>query len=351
MSSGPASRSDVSEMDHATHPLSETAVGGSAPPLLEVKDLGVDFDSPAGTAHVLRGVSISIAPGEILGLVGESGSGKSVTAMSIIRLLSGSGRITRGSILYRGIDLVGLSAAEMRKIRGSEISMIFQNPRSSLNPVLRIGQTLREVLRVHSGLNRKASDARAMELFADVGLADAASLLERFPHQVSGGMAQRMMIALALASKPSLLIADEPTTALDVTIQYQIIQLLSRLRAETGLAQILITHNLGVAAELCTRLAVMYAGNIVEEGSTLDIFDDPRHPYTRGLLAVRKHKAAGGGRRQTIPGQVPDLRARPSGCQFHPRCVHARDICTKVAPPLERDGGHGVACHFHRQIS
>lgn len=350
MSSGPASRSGVSETKHAARPFPEAAVDGRTAPLLEVKDLNVDFDSPSGAARVLQGVNISIAPGEILGLVGESGSGKSVTAMSIIRLLGGTGRITRGSIRYRGTDLVGLSAAEMQKIRGNEISMIFQNPRSSLNPVLRIGQTLREVLRVHNGLNRRASDARAIELFADVGLADAASLLKRFPHQVSGGMAQRIMITLALASKPSLLIADEPTTALDVTIQYQIIQLLSRLRAETGLAQIVITHNLGVAAELCTRLAVMYAGNIVEEGSTLDIFDDPRHPYTRGLLAVRRHGAAGG-RRQTIPGQVPDLRDRPSGCQFHPRCAYARDICSEAAPPLERDGGHGVACHFHKQIS
>jgi peptide/nickel transport system ATP-binding protein len=273
-----------------------------------------------------------------------------VTALSIVRLLRGAGRITSGRILYRGKDLAGLSAADMTRIRGNEISMIFQNPRSSLNPVFRIGKTLREVLRVHEGLSGRAADARAVELLADVGLPDPASVLKRYPHQVSGGMAQRAMIALALASKPSLLIADEPTTALDVTIQYQIMMLLRRLRQETGLAQIVITHNLGVVAELCERVSVMYAGGIVEEGATIDIFDDPRHPYTRGLLAARPHSRSVG-RPQTIPGQVPDLRNRPSGCPFHPRCAYARDICVEVAPPLESDGGHKVACHFSKEIA
>lgn len=338
-----------SEIKHADNPLVKVAVDSNSPPLLQIKDLNVDFHSPSGTAQVLTGVNVSIAPGEILGLVGESGSGKSVTAMSIVRLLSSRARITRGSISYMGTDLLGLNAAEMRKLRGNEISMIFQNPRSSLNPVLRIGDTLREVLKVHNGLGRKEADARALELFADVGLADGVSVLKRYPHEISGGMAQRVMITMALASKPNLLIADEPTTALDVTIQHQIIQLLSSLREKSGLAQILITHNLGVAAELCTRLAVMYAGNIVEESSTLNIFDSPRHPYTRGLLGVRRQTAASG-QRQTIPGQVPDLRDRPTGCQFHPRCIYARDICSRVAPQLERNAGHSVACHFHREI-
>ena len=311
------------------------------------------FDTLAGPVSVLEGVNLTVADGEILGIVGESGSGKSVTALSIMRLLRRPGRVIGGRTLFRGVDLLELGPSEMRAIRGDMISMIFQNPRSSLNPVFPIGKVLREVLRVHSGLAGQAADARAAELLTDVGLPDPESVLRRFPHQLSGGMAQRAMIALALASAPDLLLADEPTTALDVTIQHQIITLLSRLRVDRRLAQIVITHNLGVIAELCDRVAVMYAGTIVEEAPVEAIFDAPRHPYTRGLLAARA-RAESTGALASIPGQVPDFRRRPSGCPFHPRCAHARDACTEAVPALEDAGavpGHRVACHLWRELA
>jgi oligopeptide/dipeptide ABC transporter ATP-binding protein len=243
----------------------------------------------------------------------------------------------------------------MRSVRGEEISMIFQNPRSSLNPVFRVGKTLREVLRVHEGLRGDAAERRAIALLTDVGLSAPESVLRRFPHQLSGGMAQRVMIALALASSPRLLIADEPTTALDVTIQQQIIALLARLRAEHNLAQVLITHNMGVVAELCDRVAVMYAGTVVEEGPVLPIFDEPRHPYTRALLAARARTDDVIGEVQSIPsipGQAPDPRNRPAGCPFHPRCAFARDICKEVVPVVEPAGDrHHVACHRWREFA
>jgi oligopeptide/dipeptide ABC transporter ATP-binding protein len=331
----------------------EGARGASPPndsPLLQVVDLRVTFFTPAGPVNVLEGVNLSLAAGEILGIVGESGSGKSVTALSIVRLLRRPGRVTGGRIVYRGNDLLSLPAGAMRGIRGEEISMIFQNPRSSLNPVFRVGKVLREVLRVHEGLKGIDADRRATALLADVGLPDPAAILHRYPHQLSGGMAQRVMIALALASSPRLLIADEPTTALDVTIQFQIITLLARLRAERDLAQIVITHNLGVVAELCDRVAVMYAGTIVEEGPTTAIFDEPRHPYTRGLLAARARTETVG-TLASIPGQVPDLRQRPAGCPFHPRCTYAREVCAETVPVLEDAGArHRVACHRWREI-
>jgi peptide/nickel transport system ATP-binding protein len=320
-------------------------------PVLQVEDLAVTFFTPTGPVHVLIGVDLTVNAGEILGIVGESGSGKSVTALSIVRLLPQQGRITNGRILFQDQDLVAIPIQAVRRIRGNEISMIFQNPRSSLNPVFRVGTLMREVLRVHGGFSRAKADEQAMRLLADVGLPDPASVLRRYPHQLSGGMAQRVMIALALASSPRLLIADEPTTALDVTIQHQIIVLLNRLRAERGLTQVVITHNLGVVAELCDRVAVMYAGTIVEDGPTVAIFDEPRHPYTRGLLAARA-------RTDTttilasIPGQVPDLRHRPRGCPFHPRCPFARPICSEVKPALDQVGPrHRAACHFWREIA
>ena len=319
--------------------------------LLEVADLDVTFFTPEGPVQVLFGVNLRLAFGEILGLVGESGSGKSVTALSIARLLRRPGRITGGRVHFDGRDLLALSAGQMRAVRGDEISMIFQNPRSSLNPVFRVGRTLREVLRVHAGLKGKAADRRAAELLADVGLPDPASVLARYPHQLSGGMAQRIMIALALASTPRLLIADEPTTALDVTIQQQIIALLARLRDEHGLAQILITHNMGVVAELCDRVAVMYAGAIVEEGPVVDVFDAPRHPYTRALLAARARTGDAGGILSTIPDQAPDLRHRPSGCPFHPRCAFAAEVCSTRVPVVEAAGERRlVGCHRWREL-
>jgi oligopeptide/dipeptide ABC transporter ATP-binding protein len=320
-------------------------------PLLAVGDLDASFFTSAGPVQVLYGVTLAVAPGEILGLVGESGSGKSVTALSVMRLLRPPGRVTGGRVEFDGRNLLDATPREMREVRGAEISMIYQNPRSSLNPVLRIGKTLREVLKVHERLKGDAADNRAIGLLVDVGLTAPESVLTRYPHQLSGGMAQRVMIALALASSPRLLIADEPTTALDVTIQQQIIALLARLRKERNLAQILITHNMGVVAELCDRVAVMYAGTVVEEGPVLEIFDRPHHPYTRALLAARARTGDTGGTLASIPGQAPDPRNRPSGCPFHPRCSFATEICKREVPRMERAGDrHKVACHHWREL-
>ena len=320
-------------------------------PLLQVADLRVNFFALTGVVSVLRGVNLSVAPGEILGIVGETGSGKSVTALSIARLLPRAGRVVGGRVLFRDKNLYSLEAKEMRRVRGNEISMIFQNPRSSLNPVFRVGKVIGEILRVHSGLQGRNGHDRAMDLLADVGLSDPASVLRQYPHELSGGMAQRVMIAMALASTPHLLVADEPTTALDVTIQYQIISLLSNLRSERGLAQILITHNLGVIAELCDRVVVMYAGAIVEEALVSTIFDEPRHPYTRGLLAARV-RTASIGTLASIPGQVPDLRERLPGCAFQARCPHVREVCRETAPVLVQAAPRqSVACHRWREIA
>jgi oligopeptide/dipeptide ABC transporter ATP-binding protein len=337
----------------ATQPASPKFQTG--PALLSVSGLDVAFFTPGGIVQVLYGVDLVVNPGEILGVVGESGSGKSVTALSIMRLLRPPGKVVDGQVVFQGRDLLALNPRQMRSIRGEEISMIFQNPRSSLNPVFRVGKTLREVLRVHEGLKGDAAERRAITLLTDVGLSAPKSVLTRFPHQLSGGMAQRVMIALALASSPRLLIADEPTTALDVTIQQQIIALLARLRAEHNLAQLLITHNMGVVAELCDRVAVMYAGAVVEEGPVLTIFDEPRHPYTRALLAARARTDDVSGDVSSIPsipGQAPDPRQRPTGCPFHPRCAFARDICKEVVPVVEAAGDrHTVACHRWREIA
>lgn len=333
----------------STDAIGTAAMSGD---LLRIEGLNVAFETPVGTARVLEDVNLAVRSGEILGVVGESGSGKSVTAMSTIRLLGKPGRVSGGKIIFRGSNLLDLDRKSMRRVRGNEIAMIFQNPRSSLNPVFRIGQTMREVLKVHEGLRAKKADMRAAELLASVGLGDPASILNRFPHQVSGGMAQRIMIALALASRPKLLIADEPTTALDVTIQYQIIRLLKQLRDETGLAQVVITHNLGVVAELCDRVAVMYAGTVVEEAPVIELFDSPRHPYTKGLLAARAAHSSGERRFKTISGQVPDLLNRPTGCPFRTRCEYATDICVEAKPPVESDNGvHKVACHNWKEIA
>ena len=319
--------------------------------VLRINDLRVEFRFPRYSVEVLAGIDLSVGSGEIVGIVGESGSGKSVTALSIVGLLQRPGFVTGGRIDFAGTDLLEVGADEMRAIRGNRISMIFQNPRASLNPVFSVGKVLREVLRVHSGLRGGAATARAVELLADVGLFDPNAVLRRYPHQLSGGMAQRVMIALALASSPQLLLADEPTTALDVTIQYQIIQLLSRLRQERNLAQIVITHNLGVIAELCDRVAVMYAGTILEEAPVERIFDAPRHPYTQGLLAARARTEATG-RLESIPGQVPDMRNRPPGCPFSPRCPYAGDVCRTANPAMEAvEPRHRVACHRWTELA
>ena len=319
--------------------------------VLRVEDLRVEFCLPDENILVLAGIDLAATAGQIVGIVGESGSGKTVTALSIARLLAHPGRIVGGRVLFLGQNLLDLDTVQMRSIRGSQISMIFQNPRASLNPVFSVGKMLKEVLKVHSGLQGRAASTRAKELLADVGLPDPNSVLKRYAHQLSGGMAQRAMIALALSSSPELLLADEPTTALDVTIQHQIIQLLLRLRQEHNLTQIVITHNFGVIAELCDRVAVMYAGSILEEAPVARIFDSPGHPYTRGLLAARarveRHTAI-----ENIPGQVPELKNRPDGCPFHPRCAHARDICQVEFPHLvESAPGHRIACHRWQELA
>jgi len=319
--------------------------------ILDVRGLRTAFSSPSGLVNVLDGVDFEVQDGEILGIVGESGSGKTLTALSITGLLPRTATIRGGEILYRGSNLLALDNRAMNRVRGEQISMIFQSPRASLNPLYRVETTLEQVLRTHRGLRGDAARRVAVDLLADVGLPDPPRVLRRYPHELSGGMCQRVMIAYALASNPSLLIADEPTTALDVTVQLQIIQLLSRLRAEHGLTLILITHNLSVIAELCDRVLVMYLGRIVEEGPVLEIFDRPRHPYTIGLLASRPSTHMEG-TLAVIPGSVPDLRERPGGCPFHPRCSYAQEVCSADEPARELTGeSHYVECHFWRKVA
>jgi oligopeptide/dipeptide ABC transporter ATP-binding protein len=300
--------------------------------------------------HVLDGIDFQVEDGEILGIVGESGSGKTMTALSVTGLLPPAAKILGGEVLFRGSNLLALSRRQMNRVRGEQISMIFQSPRGSLNPLYRVEVTLEQVLRTHRNLRGERARRVALDLLEDVGLPDPPRVMRQYPHQLSGGMCQRVMIAYALASNPNLLIADEPTTALDVTVQLQIIELLSRLREEHGLTLILITHNLSVIAELCDRVTVMYLGKIVEEGPVLEIFDRPRHPYTVGLLASRPTVHVEG-TLATIPGQVPDLRERPAGCPFHPRCSFAKDVCSEQPPVHEQIAvGHSVECHFWREV-
>ena len=290
-------------------------------PLLEIKGLRTSFHTRDGAVRAVDGIDFSVDRGEIMGLVGESGCGKSVTSLSIMRLVAPPGRIEAGEVLFDGQDLLKLSTDAMRKIRGERISMIFQQPTSSLNPVWDVGTQIAEVLRIHRGLKGKAAEARTLELLRMVGIPDPARRLKAYPHEMSGGMAQRIMIAMALACEPELLIADEPTTALDVTIQAQILDLMRNLRDETGTAIILITHDLGVVAEMCDRVAVMYAGEIVEQTDVVTLFREPLHPYTRGLIGsipvvgdLREELAV-------IPGNVPNLIDLPAGCRFAPRCL------------------------------
>jgi peptide/nickel transport system ATP-binding protein len=316
------------------------------PPLLSVRGLQVEFATPRGPARVLTGVDLDVGRGEVVGLVGESGCGKSVTALTVLRLLRAPGRLVGGSVRFDGRELTALSDVEMRAVRGRGIAMIFQAPRESLNPVLTIGTQLGLLLARHEALAGRAARARARELLAMVELPDADRVLGAFPHELSGGMCQRAMIALALACRPALLIADEATTALDVTVQLQILLLLRRLAATLGLAQLLITHNLGVVAEACRRVAVMYAGEIVETAPVERLFAAPRHPYTRRLLAARPRIGAPP-TGDPIPGSVPDPRARPSGCAFHPRCHRAGAGCAERPPALEALApDRAVRCHY-----
>jgi oligopeptide/dipeptide ABC transporter ATP-binding protein len=306
------------------------------------------FYTEDGVVQAINGVDFQIQPGEIMGLVGESGSGKSVTSLSIMRLLPASGQIIEGEVWLNGRDLVQLPETEMVKLRGDEIAMIFQQPTSCLNPVFRIGDQIAEVLMVHDELPKKQAWQQAIELLRKVGLPAAEKRVNAFPHEVSGGQAQRVMIAMALASHPKLLIADEPTTALDVTIQAQILDLMRALRDETGTAILLITHDMGIIAEMCDSVAVMYAGQIVEYARVESLFEKPLHPYTEGLLAaipvLGEHKET----LAVIPGSVPNLISLPPGCKFAPRCPYVKEeICTAETPDLrEVEPGHRVRCYM-----
>jgi len=317
--------------------------------LLEVEDLVTSFYTRDGVVRAVSGITFHVDRGEVLGLVGESGCGKSVTSLSIMRLVAKPGRIERGTIRFHGQDLLKLSGEEMRKVRGERIAMIFQQPTSSLNPVWMAGRQIAEVLEIHRGMKRKAALGRSLELLRMVGIPDPERRLKAYPHELSGGMAQRIMIAMALACEPELLIADEPTTALDVTIQAQILDLIRHLREETGTAILLITHDLGVVAEMCDRVAVMYAGEIVEQTDVHTLFARPSHPYTRGLIGSIPVPGIIRDSLEVIPGNVPNLIDLPPACRFAPRCVtreaEAVAGCTEVRPELRPlAGGHDVRC-------
>jgi peptide/nickel transport system ATP-binding protein len=319
--------------------------------LLEVENLQTHFRTPDGVNRAVDGISFHVNQGETLAVVGESGCGKSVTAMSILRLVPEPPAKIAGAIRFQGKELLALSEREMRGIRGNDISMIFQEPMTSLNPVLTVGRQLSETLRLHEHLNRGAADARAVEMLTLVGIPEPRRRLLEYPHQLSGGMRQRVMIAIALACNPKLLIADEPTTALDVTIQAQILDLMKDLKRRVGAAIVLITHDLGIVAEVAERVMVMYAGRKLEEASVGALFRTPRHPYTQGLLgAVPKLGSSltgGASKLAEIPGLVPDLKQRIRGCIFASRCPHATELCRQVAPALERKAhGHLAACHY-----
>jgi oligopeptide/dipeptide ABC transporter ATP-binding protein len=321
-------------------------------PLLEVKGLRTSFYTRDGVVRAVDGIDFHVDRGEIMGLVGESGCGKSVTSLSIMRLIAKPGKIEAGEIVFDGEDLLKLPDGRMRGIRGNRISMIFQQPTSSLNPVWNVGRQVEEVLRIHRGMKGNAATARALELLKMVGIPDPERRLKTFPHEMSGGMAQRIMIAMALACEPELLIADEPTTALDVTIQAQILDLMRNLRDETGTAIVLITHDLGVVAEMCDRVAVMYAGEIVEHTDVTTLFRRPQHPYTQGLIGsipvvgdVRDELAV-------IPGNVPNLIDLPAGCRFAPRCLvriqENVELAAEHHPYLRPIGpGHEVRCWLY----
>jgi oligopeptide/dipeptide ABC transporter ATP-binding protein len=320
--------------------------------LLDIRGLRTSFHTRDGVVRAVDGIDLHVDRGEVMGLVGESGCGKSVTSLSIMRLIARPGRIEAGQIVFAGRDLLTLSDDEMRKIRGEQISMIFQQPTSALNPVWDVGRQIAEVLELHRNMKRRAARARALELLRMVGIPDPERRLKAYPHEMSGGMAQRVMIAMALACEPDLLIADEPTTALDVTIQAQILDLLRNLRDETGTAIILITHDLGVVAEMCDRVAVMYAGEIVEQTDVVSLFRDPLHPYTRGLIGSIPVVGVVREELSVIPGNVPNLIDLPKGCRFAPRCA-ARvaenvDLADDVHPallPVRPD--HEVRCWLY----
>jgi peptide/nickel transport system ATP-binding protein len=317
--------------------------------LLQVDDLHVEFDTPHGTVEAVAGVGFTVGAEETVAVVGESGSGKTVTALAVLQLLDG-GRISGGRVLWDGTDLTTLDARAMRRIRGNEIAMIFQDPMASLDPLYSVGHQIVEALRLHRRIGKAAARERAVELLEQVGMPDARGRLTAYPHQLSGGQRQRVMIAIALACSPRLLIADEPTTALDVTIEAQILELLSTLQREYRSAMLLVTHDMGVVAETADRVVVFYAGQVVEQGPTAEVLGNPQHPYTEALLAAvptpdtdRAEALA------AIPGAVPSLTATPSGCRFHTRCTRAWDECGQVEPELHAlPGGRSSRCLLHR---
>jgi len=319
---------------------------------LIVRGLTTTFDTPRGQAIAAADVDFDVAPGEVVGLVGESGSGKSVTLRSIMRLIREPGHVS-GRVEWRGRDLVAMPAEELRKVRGREIAMIFQEPMTALNPVLAVGVQIEENLVAHTTLNARERKARALELMNIVGIPAAERRLQEYPHQFSGGMRQRAMIAIALACSPKLLLADEPTTALDVTIQDQILKLLLDLRDRLSMSVVLVTHDLGVVATTCDRMAVMYAGRIVETGKVTDVFSKPRHPYTRGLLGSVPRSGASRTVLQSIEGTPPSLTNLPEGCAFHPRCQFATEHCLRERPLLEAITSEArmVACFHHELVA
>jgi len=320
--------------------------------LLNVKNLKTSFFTERGTARAVDDVSFCLSEGQTLSIVGESGCGKSVTALSVMRLIPDPpGKIVGGSISFEGTNLLSLSEKEMRDIRGNKISMIFQEPMTSLNPVFRVGEQISEVIRLHQKVGKQEGTDRAISLLKQVGIPSPETRVNDYPHQMSGGMRQRVMIAMALACNPRLIIADEPTTALDVTIQAQILELMEKLRENTGTAILLITHDLGVVAETAEQVVVMYAGRVVEEARVKPLFNDPLHPYTRGLMrsipgASSEKKRA---RLEAIPGMVPSLLDLPTGCKFNDRCRHATQQCFEQEPGLTVKDGHAVRCWLHSE--
>ena len=322
--------------------------------LLEIEGLKTYFHTDEGVAKAVDGVSYAIRPGETLGVVGESGSGKSVTALSILQLLPmPPGRFEGGSIRFRGEELIGADEERLREVRGNDIAMIFQEPMTALNPVFTVGNQIGETVKLHQGLDDEAARARAIEMLTQVGIPAPEKRVDEYPHQLSGGMRQRVMIAMAMACDPALLIADEPTTALDVTIQAQILDLIKELQEEAGMSVLLITHDLGVVAETAHHVAVMYGGRVVEFGRAKEIFEAPQHPYTVGLLQSLPDLAVPGERLATIPGIVPSATRFPSGCRFRTRCPLATDACAAEVPalvPVEEGAEHTVACHHVDQV-
>ncbi len=312
--------------------------------VLSLRGLTTVFDLPGGPATAVDGVDLDLQAGETVALVGESGSGKTMAALSCLGLTPPPGRVAGGSILFKGRELAGLAEEEYRRIRGRHLSMIFQEPMTALNPVFTVGEQIAEGLRLHLGLSPREAMERAAGLLAEVGIPNPARRAASYPHELSGGMRQRVIIAMALACGPDAVLADEPTTALDVTIQAEILDLLGRLQDERGMAVLLITHDLGVVAQSARRAAVMYAGRVVERGAVDDLFREPLHPYTRGLLTSLPRLDAPGARLTPIAGAVPDIAALPSGCHFHPRCPHAFARCRAEVPPAFGDARRGARC-------